>query len=149
MNKLFNYFRRKPDFIIGLAEKPYMLRWYIIPRNKYFNIYLHKVLRSDDPMYHDHPWWSFGVILKGAYWEHTPDLDGQDKKVVFPRGKVKLRSGSYLHWLEVKEGPVWTLFMTGPKFKEWGFVCPKGWVIWKDAIIRNDGDGNEGVRCPD
>lgn len=38
---------RNPDFIIGGAD-PYMLRWWVIPRNKVFNIYLHRFLRSDD-----------------------------------------------------------------------------------------------------
>lgn len=35
-------FRRKPDFVIGDPANPYLLRWYVIPRNKVFNIYLHK-----------------------------------------------------------------------------------------------------------
>ena len=39
---------REPDFIIGGAERPYIRRWWIIPRNKLFNIYLHQVLRDDD-----------------------------------------------------------------------------------------------------
>ncbi len=39
---------RKPDFIIGGPENPYLLRWYLIPQNRFFNVYLHKILRSDD-----------------------------------------------------------------------------------------------------
>lgn len=35
--------RRAPDFIIGGKDTPYMLRWWIIPRNKWFNIYLSQV----------------------------------------------------------------------------------------------------------
>jgi hypothetical protein len=47
---------RPPDFVIG-GDSPYMLRWWIIPRNKFFNIYLHRFLRSDDDRaLHDHPW---------------------------------------------------------------------------------------------
>ena len=38
----------KPHFVIGGADDPYMLRWYLIPRNRRFNIYLHKFLRDDD-----------------------------------------------------------------------------------------------------
>lgn len=139
---------RKPDFIIGGEENPYMLRWYIIPRNRLLNVYMHKVLRSDEPLYHDHPWWSLGIILEGAYYEHTPSIDG-DTKTAFERCKVKFRNGQYLHWLEVKDGPVWTLFMTGPKFKEWGFICPRGWVHWKEATRKADANGNEGIQCPD
>ena len=37
---------RKPDFVIGGHDDPYMLRWWIIPRNRFFNIYLHKFLHD-------------------------------------------------------------------------------------------------------
>jgi hypothetical protein len=149
--RILNSFKipRQPDFVIGDASSPYMLRWYVIPRNKYFNVYLHKVLKSDDPIYHDHPWWSLGIILRGSYYEHTPAGYGQDNKEVFPPGKVKFRNGEYLHWLEVKDGPVWTLFITGPKFKEWGFLCPKGWRHYKEVIKHDGPRGNEGVQCPE
>ena len=37
--------------------KNYLSRWHIIPRNRYFNIYLHKFVGSDDDRaLHDHPW---------------------------------------------------------------------------------------------
>jgi hypothetical protein len=39
---------RAPDFIIGGAERPYMLRWFLLPRNEVFNIYYHRILRDDD-----------------------------------------------------------------------------------------------------
>ena len=39
---------RTPDFVIGDAHNPYMLRWWLLPDNDYFNIYLHHILRSDD-----------------------------------------------------------------------------------------------------
>jgi hypothetical protein len=49
--------KRRPDFIIGGADNPYLLRWWIIPRNRWCNVYLHKILRDDDPRaLHDHPW---------------------------------------------------------------------------------------------
>ena len=37
-----------PHMVIGGAEDPYLLRWYLIPRNPFVNVYLHKFLRSDD-----------------------------------------------------------------------------------------------------
>lgn len=38
-----------------------------------FNTFLHQFMRSDDPVFHNHPWeWYFTVILKGGYHEHTP-----------------------------------------------------------------------------
>ena len=64
---------RKPDFIIGPKDAPYLRRWWIIPRNRLFNIYLHQILRSDDDRaLHDHPWINCSIILKGRYMEVTP-----------------------------------------------------------------------------
>src|SRR5690606_32105599 len=34
--------RRGPDVIIGGAHDPYLKRWWVIPRNRFFNIYLHQ-----------------------------------------------------------------------------------------------------------
>ena len=42
--------KRPADFVIGPPERPYLLRWWIIQRNRFFNIYLHKFLRSDDDL---------------------------------------------------------------------------------------------------
>jgi hypothetical protein len=61
----------RPDFIIGGTENPYLLRWWVIPRNRWFNIYPHHMLRDDDPRaLHDHPWWNVSIVLKGGYMEH-------------------------------------------------------------------------------
>jgi hypothetical protein len=59
--------RRSPDFVIGGDERPYLLRWWVIPRNKVFNVYLHLFLRSDDDRaLHDHPWANASMLLRGA-----------------------------------------------------------------------------------
>lgn len=66
--------KRWPDMVIGDNDNPYLLRWYVIPRNRIFNIYLHKFVRSDDDRaLHDHPWsWNMSLIIKGIYIEHIP-----------------------------------------------------------------------------
>lgn len=64
---------RKPDFVIGSEDNPYLLRWWILPRNKFFNIYLHLFMRSDDDRaLHDHPWWNASFVLDGGYYEYMP-----------------------------------------------------------------------------
>lgn len=75
--------QRPPDLIIE-PENPYMLRWHLIPRNRFFNIYLHKFLRSDDDRaLHDHPWsWNLSLILKGEYIEHMPENPKTYGKIV-------------------------------------------------------------------
>lgn len=66
--------RRPPDFVIGSEDNPYLHRWWIIPKNRLFNIYLHKFMRSDDDRaLHDHPWsWNLSIIIRGSYIEHMP-----------------------------------------------------------------------------
>lgn len=114
-----------PDVIIG---ENYLSRWHVIPRNKFFNVYLHKFSGSDDDRaQHDHPWWSLSFLLKGEAKEHYL------KKVrLVPRFFPIIRSAKFTHRLEVVQGPVWTLFITGPRIRQWGFHCPKGWVHWKE-----------------
>ena len=126
-----SWYPREPDFIIG---GDYMRRWWVIPRNRFFNVYLHCIGRNDDDRaLHDHPWWNVSIILRGAYREVMPD--GQ--RVLRP-GHVVFRGAETLHRLEVVKGPVWTLFITGPRVREWGFQCTRGWVHWK-AFTSDDG----------
>src|ERR1700710_2371105 len=62
---------RKPDVLIGKQDDTYMRRWWVIPRNRWFNIYLHHFLRSDDDRaLHDHPWCNLSILLSGSYLEH-------------------------------------------------------------------------------
>ncbi len=59
-----------PHQVIGDTDDPYMLRWYVIPKNPLLNIYVHKFLRSDeDRALHDHPWWFVSLLLRGGYIE--------------------------------------------------------------------------------
>lgn len=118
---------RPADFIIGGAENPYIYRWWVIPRNTWFNIYLHKIVRDDDDRaLHDHPWVNLSIILKGCYYEVTP----RGRKL--RRSWVPiLRMPKAAHRLELPDGHCWSLFITGPRVREWGFLCPKGWVHWK------------------
>ena len=132
--------KRQPDVVIGGAERPYLLRWWLIPRNPVFNIYVHKFLRSDDDRaLHDHPWMNCSILLRGFYMEHTPDI-----AVVRRVGDIVFRrSGRMSHRIELfgepgNEEPCWTLFITGPRYREWGFHCPAGWVHWQKFTAADD-----------
>lgn len=122
-------FRRSPDVCIGGARNPYLMRWHVIPRNLFFNIYLHNIVRDDDDRaLHDHPWHSLGIMMMGEYQEHLP---GNVSRIV-RAGSVTFRKATHAHRLELIDGAeVWTLFITGPKIRSWGFHCPKGWVHWR------------------
>lgn len=55
---------REPDFLIGEPSAPYMRRWWIVPRNRMQNVYLHEILRSDtDEALHDHPFDNTSLLI--------------------------------------------------------------------------------------
>lgn len=142
-----NAMRRLPDFVVGGKDDPYLERWYIIPRNRWFNIYFHRFVRSDDDRaLHDHMYASMSIILFGRYKEH---LQG-GKSRVLKKGDVVIRwSGKTAHRIEIYEMfPCLTLFITGPRYREWGFHCPNGWVHWKD-FTNPDDPGDIGKGCGD
>ncbi|MGR3813421.1 MAG: hypothetical protein ACU0AU_04965 [Cognatishimia activa] len=131
---------RSPDFVIGPKDDPYMLRWWLIPRNEVFNVYYHQVLHDDDDRaLHDHPWPSFSILIRGLLREITMDGD----RMIGPGGCV-YRGPEMAHRLEVAEGPVETLFITGPRVRDWGFHCPKGFVHWQDFVGADHGEIGRG-----
>lgn len=134
---------RDPDFVIGNHDSPYMLRWFVLPRNETFNIYYHRVLRDDDDRaLHDHPWPSFSILMVGQMREVTPD-----GVRIIRTGDCVYRGPEFSHRLELIDGqPAETLFVTGPKVRDWGFHCPKGFVHWRD-FVNPDDVGKAGRGC--
>ncbi|MGL4575983.1 MAG: hypothetical protein ACRCV9_14455 [Burkholderiaceae bacterium] len=166
--------RREPDVIIGGKDNPYLLRWHILPRNAFVNLYLHMFLRSDDDRaLHDHPWLNASLLLSGSYVEHRIRAGGVHTVETLHAGAVKLRlSGSIAHRIELLpstsaqrylgmlrisgrtdsawprggEQSFWTLFATALRYREWGFHCKHGWVHWKDFTSASD-PGSIGKGC--
>ena len=135
----------KPHLEINRADGPYLRRWHLIPKNKWFNIYLHHFLGSDvDGATHNHPWSSLGIIISGKYKEITPDGES-----IIRAFQPKFRGPNYYHRVELINGPVWTIFITGPKVQNWGFACPKGHVNWRDVVLVQKDNLHEGIQCPD
>lgn len=134
---------RAPDFVIGPKDDPYLRRWWIIPRNALLNVYLHNIRHSDDDRaLHDHPYANVSIVLRGGYIEVTP-------KGRFLRsfGSIVFRRPSARHRLEVIEDfDTWTIFITGPRVREWGFACPQGWVPWQEFVDTRD-HGSVGRGC--
>lgn len=173
---------RRPDFVIGGADRPYLLRWYLTPWRGWWrdvpehqrtrwqrvvlwcvrklpNAYLHQFLRSDDDRaLHDHPWlFNASVLLQGSYTEHTIAAGGIHVRTELRAGAVRFRWGGAPHRVELQViggydlssevgggsgtwyAPCWTLFITGPVVREWGFHCPeRGWVHWRDFTAADD-----------
>lgn len=158
---------RPPDVVIGGADHPYLLRWWVWKRNKWLNLYLHRVLRSDDDRaLHDHPWINMSYIVEGEYNEVTPQGRTNRKQ-----GTFKFRLPTALHRLELvshlvewkafirdnqvgtamlsEEKPCTTLFLTGPRVRTWGFQCPKGWVKWFEFTKKDSGGSYIAEGCGD
>lgn len=147
---LRKWLRFEPHFIIGSEDDPYLLRWFVLPRNHFVNVYLHKFMRSDDDRaLHDHPWSFLSWIIKGEYIEHAVNTTTLRK-----RWSIAYRPAKYAHRVQLLRGaaiarertrvrpmrleqPVWTLIVTGPKMRSWGFHCPSGWQHWKRFDMRN------------
>lgn len=128
MVKLGRY-RLIPDRRTG---RDYMHRYYVFLKDRKwfpFNVTLHNILISDDPIFHDHPWPYMTIILSGGYWEHTPVFNNEGKMMAeFSRwrgpGSIIMRGAKAYHWLELDEnvGPATTLFFMGPQQRDWGFL---------------------------
>lgn len=122
-----------PDVLVGGPENPYLLRWWLIERNPAFGVYYHRMLRDDeDRALHDHPWPSFSLCTTGTLIEVRPDGERTIR-----RGDCVYRGPGFAHRLKLLRDPdgrpipAETLFIVGPRVREWGFHCPKGWIPWQ------------------
>lgn len=140
---------REPDFLIGKADDIYLARWFVIPRNRLFNVYLHQFCRSDDDRaLHDHPWWNLSFLINGTYTEHTIKAGGINVRKRYRAGDFKFRRATAAHRIELTDGPSWSLFITGPRLRHWGFHCPNGWKPWEE-FTKKGNPGEIGPGCDD
>jgi hypothetical protein len=149
---------RPADFVIGGADSPYLRRHWVLPRNRLFNVYVHQFLRSDDDRaLHDHPWlFNVSFLLEGAYIEHTIAAGGVEIASARKAGDWKLRWGPAPHRVKLIADPFaethhelgcWTVFVTGPVVRNWGFHCTKtGWIPWQRFTDARD-KGSVGLGC--
>jgi hypothetical protein len=134
--KLLDKLGRKRIILDRVSDQPYLERYYIFLKDRKrfpFNIFLHKFLCSDPDDLHDHPWAYCTLILKGGYWETTPE--GR-----FWRGAGHFRrcQANSLHRIELEPGVTcWTLFMPGQHKREWGFETDAGWLQWERYLEHN------------
>ncbi len=137
---------RDPDFVVAPTGEPYLLRWHLL-KTPLGGIYVHLFLKSDDDRApHDHPWPSVSLILDGSYVEQT----GRRGVAYYRRyyaGDLLWRRAKFTHRIEVDEHrPVVTLFLVGPRLREWGFHWPQGWRHWREFVAAAD-PGQIGRGC--
>lgn len=171
---MWGFRKRTADFVIAPHGEAVMSRWYLIPRNRWFNLYVHRLDRADPQSLHDHPWWNISILLKGRRWEYVPDsppsrYEAQAnahpssiespawlrkfralryqmfRKILRRPGSIVFRHAVDAHRLETIGGPSYSLFVTGPVVREWGFWLPTGWVLFKDYVEVVDGVSRQKV----
>ena len=141
--KLLDRMGRKRIVMDRGENEPYLERYYLFlkERDRFpFNVFLHKFLKSDPDDVHDHPWPYATLILKGGYWEWIPIFDSVGRKtgeIQHWRGPGHFRTCSATSYHRIELDPnitAWTLFMPGPKQREWGFLVKNKWVQWQEYL---------------
>jgi hypothetical protein len=85
------------------------------------SIRIHHWLHSDDLRHkHDHPWWFLTFVLWGGYRDVSES--GID---TLRMGSIRCRPANHRHSVKVNRGGAYTLVITGPKKRKWGFWVNK------------------------
>lgn len=126
---------RKPVLVDGDNPLgPIYYRFFVIPRNGWFDIYLHNFIRDDAQDPHDHRMFNISCPLTDWYFEDTfvrrPRLGEPYPAIV--RGicgkrRLRFRLPRTPHRVVLQKDvngkpiPMWSLFIGFPKIREWGF----------------------------
>lgn len=105
---------------LGLPTCPYVIRWRF--ETRWFSIRLHHWLAPDDDRaHHDHPWRFTTFVLWGGY---TDDSPAGDEHLRAPA--IRRRTAEHRHTVRPDPGGAWTIVVTGPRIRTWGF--------WADGV---------------
>jgi len=135
--------------LIQLDGHPYLERYYV-GRFLGATVYLHRFLASDgDREVHDHPWrWSCAWVLTGGYREERlRHLDPEQGWVADMRrigaGRLNCLTARSFHRVVDPRPETWTLFVHGPRVKQWGFLetaAERGGAVYRPAAQASGGD---------
>ena len=126
------------------VKEGYLKRMPLLPRNKWCKVYLHRYFGDDDLTYglHDHPWNSVSFKLNNKKMREIYFIDNVEKyypqhhfhpvygKIFIPDYKratsknlewMEYRDAAYAHAIAGIEPGALTLFIAGPRIREWGF----------------------------
>ena len=118
------------------SNDDYLIRYYIFlkgssggrVRQSPFNIFIHKFLKSDEAVLHDHPWSYCSIILKGGYKEHMAEPcyafpeNNLEKVEIRKPGTLIINDYTHKHFVELIEDTCWTIFIPWKKKSDkWGF----------------------------
>ena len=121
---------RPPDEII---EDRYLRRWHSL-RSAALSLYVHLYVGSDPCAWtHDHPWPSLSLCLQGILIETAELADRRKQTSRISRGTLAFRPPRFSHRLDLVSGPAVTLFLAGPRLREWGWHLPGVWRAWHEV----------------
>ena len=121
----FESSHRPPIFfhdIVGSrpGETQYLERWVI--QCRWFSIRLHHWFGDDDQRHpHDHAWWFISFVLSGVVREKLP-CGSQITRRAF---SVRFFPAHHSHMVSAN---AWTLLLTGPATRKWGFFVDGEWM---------------------
>lgn len=112
-----------PSVTIAVGGKPYLTR--LGKDRARGGLFLHRFHSSDrGDQLHDHPWaWGLSLVLSGGYSEERRQPDGTVARTEKRPGSLNLIRGTDFHRVDLldERRGAWTLFLVGPRTKDWGF----------------------------
>lgn len=100
---------------LGVPTCPYVVRWMV--QSPWGSLRLHHWLAPDDDRArHDHPWWFVTLVLRGGYVDVSPE--GAEH---LRASAVRYRPATHRHTVVPDPGGAWTIIVTGPQARQWGF----------------------------
>ena len=127
---------------VVINSKVHLYRWTLL-RCRWFQVVLHNFRSDDPPDLHDHAWWNVSLVLWGKLkettykrvpWAVLPAYSSRYLRA----GSVRIRSATELHRLSLVSASVWTLFITGPERRLWGYDTESGWVPWTEYRVKHN-----------
>lgn len=118
--------------INGPDQTPYLERYHLFRLPFGYQAYLHRFVASDPGRgLHNHPWnRAISLVLSGQYEEIRMANARGDHEIQTRRigaGHLNWIDGSIFHRINlINNTESWTLFVHGPKVKNWGFLKTGG-----------------------
>ena len=141
------------DDINSDNPEPYLVRS-IVFKSKLFCIYIHRFLKSDLVVPHDHPWPFFTWVVSGDYTELLYRIKNGYPSLwlqCFRRaGSIKFRKANDIHRvvvyyplpIEEKKEAVLTVCFIGPRKQEWSFYDEDKVIPWTEFLDIDKSDKN-------
>lgn len=107
---------------LGLETCPYVFRW--IAETPWASLRVHHwVGPDDDRAFHDHPWWFLTLVVRGGYVDRSPGeaMFSPHRTEHLRAPALRFRPALHRHTVVPDEGGAWTVLLTGPVARPWGF----------------------------